>query len=176
MSAIALTADWIKAEFNKTVYLYTFGAPRVGKKDFANSTSYRVAEMFRCVHGADPVPKIPLWPFYHAPMNGNEYVLSRAQGMDHNAHSMAAGPGYLNTADHSDWDNLYRQAATSVSQRVVLNYQNRIQTTYSTHWADSIAAALMTVMIDGGATAIVASLQVAGTTIGTVYDLSLIHI
>ena len=84
---------------------------------------------------------------------------------------MAAGPGYLNTADHSDWDNLYRQAATSVSQRVVLNYQNRIQTTYSTHWADRIAAALMTVMIDGGATAIVASLQVAGTTIGTVYDI-----
>nr|WP_274054955.1 hypothetical protein [Thalassomonas haliotis] len=27
----ALTADWIKAGFGKTVYLYTFAAPRVGK-------------------------------------------------------------------------------------------------------------------------------------------------
>ncbi|WDE00820.1 lipase family protein [Thalassomonas actiniarum] len=167
----ALTADWIKTEFDKTVYLYTFGAPRVGKKDFANSSSARVDKMFRCVHGADPVPKVPVWPFYHAPLNGNEYLLSRAQGMDHNAHSLRAGPGYTNTADHSDWENLYQQAATSLSQRVVLNYQNRIQTTYSTHWADKIAAALMTVLIDGGAAAIIASLQVAGTAIGTVYDI-----
>ncbi|WP_281560745.1 lipase family protein [Thalassomonas sp. RHCl1] len=166
----ALTADWIKAEFDKTVYLYTFGAPRVGKKDFANSTSTRVDEMFRCVHGADPVPKVPIWPFFHAPLNGNEYLLSRAQGIDFNAHSMPAGPGYINTADHNDWEGLYRQSATTVSQRVVLNYQNRIHTTYSAHWADKIAAALMTIMIDGGATAIVASLQVAGTSIGTVYD------
>ena len=166
----ALTADWIKAEFKKTVYLYTFGAPRVGKKDFANSTSARVDKMFRCVHGADPVPKVPIWPFYHAPLNGHEYLLSRAQGMDHNAHSMAAGPGYIHTANHSEWENLYQQTATTVTQRVVLNYQNRIHSTYSAHWADKIAAALMTVMIDGGATALIASLQASGTAIGTVYD------
>ncbi|WP_281556893.1 lipase family protein [Thalassomonas sp. RHCl1] len=167
----SLTADWIKAEFDKTVYLYTFGAPRVGKKDFATSSSTRVDKIFRCVHGADPVPKVPVWPFYHAPLNGNEYLLSRAQGMDHNAHSMAAGPGYIHTANRNGWENLYQQAAASLSQRVVLNYQNRIQTTYSTHWADKIAAALMTVLIDGGAAAIIASLQAAGTAIGTVYDI-----
>ena len=165
-----LAADWIKTEFKKKVYLYTFGSPRVGKKDFVIHHSSRVDKMFRCVHGADPVPKIPLWPFYHAPLNGNEYVLSRAQGIDLSAHSMPRGPGYINTANHSSWDGLYRQAATSISQRVVLNYNNRLQTTYSTHWADKIAAAIMTIMIDGGATAIIASLQVIGTSIGTVYD------
>jgi hypothetical protein len=165
-----LAADWIKTEFNKTVYLYTFGCPRVGKKDFAVHHSARVDKMFRCVHGADPVPKVPLWPFYHAPLNGNEYVLSRAQGIDISAHSMPSGPGYINTANHSSWDGLYRQAATSISQRVVLNYNNRLQTTYSTHWADKIAAAIMTIMIDGGATGVIAGLQVIGTSIGTVYD------
>ena len=54
---------------------------------------------------------------------------------------------------------------------MVLNYNNRLQTTYSTHWADKIAAALMTLMIDGGAAGTIASLQVMGTSIGTVYDL-----
>jgi len=125
-----LAADWIKTEFKKKVYLYTFGSPRVGKKDFVIHHSSRVDKMFRCVHGADPVPKIPLWPFYHAPLNGNEYVLSRAQGIDLSAHSMPRGPGYINTVNHSSWDGLYRQAAT----------------------------------------AIIASLQVIGTSIGTVYD------
>ena len=96
--------------------------------------------MFRCIHGADPVPKIPLWPFFHAPLNGNEYLLLRTQGINLSAHSMPAGPGYINTA-------------------------------YSAHWADKIAAALMIIMIDGGAIAIVASLPVAGTSISTVYDM-----
>ncbi|UJF22652.1 lipase family protein [Shewanella sp. OMA3-2] len=165
-----LAADWIKTEFKKTVYLYTFGAPRVGKKDFVIHHSACVDKIFRCVHGADPVPKVPLWPFYHAPLNGNEYVLSRAQGIDTSAHSMIKGPAYIKTANHSSWEGLYRQSATSVSQRVRLNYNNRLHTTYSTHWADKIAAAIMTVMIDGGATGVIASLQVAGTNIGTVYD------
>jgi len=166
----ALAADWIKTEFKKKVYLYTFGAPRVGKKDFAIHNSARVDKNFRCVHGADPVPKIPVWPFHHAPLNGNEYVLSRTQGIDLSAHSMATGPGYINTANYGSWEGLYRQASTSMSQRVVLNYNNRLQTTYSTHWADKISAAIMTIMIDGGATGIIAGLQTAGTSIGTVYD------
>ncbi|WP_236702551.1 hypothetical protein [Thalassomonas actiniarum] len=127
--------------------------------------------MFRCVHGADPVPKMPVWPFYHAPINGHEYILSRAQGIDHKAHLMGDSPGYINTANVNDWESLHCQAACSASQRVVPNYQNRTESTYSSFWADKIAAALMTVMIDGGATTIIASLQATGATIGTVYDI-----
>ncbi|WP_281561286.1 lipase family protein [Thalassomonas sp. RHCl1] len=167
----SLTADWIKTEFKRNVYLYTFGAPRVGKKDYAISNSARVKKMFRCVHGADPVPKMPVWPFYHAPINGHEYILSRAQGIDPKAHFMDGTPGYINTANVNDWESLHCQAACSVSQRVVLNYQNRTETTYSSFWADKIAAALMTLMIDGGAASIIASLQATGATIGTVYDI-----
>ena len=166
-----LVADWIKVEFNRTVYLYTFGCPRVGKKDFAIKSSARIDKIFRCVHGADPVPKIPVWPFHHAPINGVEYVSYRAQGIDTSAHSMTVGPGYINTANKNDWHHIYSQKAGSLSQRVVLNYNNRLQTTYSTHWADKLAAALMTLMIDGGAAGTVASLQVMGASVGTVYDL-----
>ncbi|WDD97939.1 lipase family protein [Thalassomonas actiniarum] len=166
-----LTADWLKAEFKNTVYLYTFGSPRVGKKNFAIHHSARIDKMFRCVHGADPVPKMPVWPFYHAPISGREYILSRAQGIDTSAHSMKKGPAYIKTANHSDWESLHCQTASSVSQRVVLNYRNRTETTYSTFWADKIAAALMTLMIDGGAATTIASLQVMGTSIGTVYDI-----
>ncbi len=166
-----LVADWIKVTFNKTVYLYTFGCPRVGKKDFAIKSSARIDKIFRCVHGADPVPKVPVWPFHHAPINGTEYVSYRAQGIDLGAHSMTSGPGYINTANKSDWHHIYSQKAGSLSQRVVLNYNNRLQTTYSTHWADKLAAALMTLMIDGGAAGTVASLQVIGASVGTVYDL-----
>ncbi len=166
-----LVADWIKVEFNKTVYLYTFGCPRVGKKDFAIKSSARIDKIFRCVHGADPVPKIPVWPFHHAPINGVEYVSYRAQGIDIGAHSMDASPGYINTANKTDWYHIYSQKSGALSQRVVLNYNNRLQTTYSTHWADKLAAALMTLMIDGGAAGTVASLQVMGASVGTVYDL-----
>lgn len=165
----SLTADWIKHEFGKKVYLYTFGAPRVGKKDYAIQTSTRVDKIFRCVHGADPVPKIPIWPFHHAPFNGEEYLLARTQGIDANEHSMPNR--YIHTANGSHWESLYKQSSTLISQRVVLNYQNRLQTTYSTHWADKIAAALMTVMIDGGGTAIMAGLQTGGASIGTIYDI-----
>ncbi|WP_411992927.1 lipase family protein [Agarivorans sp. DSG3-1] len=168
-----LTADWIKAspEFKGKVYLYTFGAPRVGLNGFATKTSGRVDKIFRCVHGADPVPKVPVWPFYHAPIAGAEYLLERSQGIRPSAHSMASGPGYVNTAHSNSWDNVYSQVASSMTKRVVLNYQNRIQTTYSSGWADKIGAAIITLLVDGGFAATVGALQTGGASIGTVYDI-----
>ncbi|MDO6777064.1 lipase family protein [Shewanella sp. 3_MG-2023] len=165
-----LVADWIKSKYGKTVYLYTFGCPRVGKKDFAIKSSSRIDKIFRCVHGADPVAKVPVWPFYHAHINGSEYVSYRAQGVDVSAHSMLKAPGYINTTNFSDWGDIYSQQAGSILERVVLNYNNRIQTTYSAHWADKIAAALMTLMIDGGFHNAVLALQHGGAAIGSVYD------
>lgn len=165
-----LAADWISTEFDKTVYVYTFGAPRVGKKDFVMNNRSRVERTYRCVHGNDPVPKVPVWPFIHAPLNGNEYILSRAQGISFDAHKMPSGPGYINTADHNLWEDLDVQSSTSMCQRVILNYNHRLQTTHSTHWADKIAAALMTVMKDGGASGVVASLQATLMPVATVYD------
>ncbi len=168
----SLVADWIKysPEFKGRVYLYTFGAPRVGLRGYAVNTSGRVDKMFRCVHGADPVPKIPVWPFFHAPYNGQEYVLDRQQGLSIAAHSMDKGPGYTSTADHGSWDTVSSQVTSNIRQRVVLNYQNRLQASGSTDWADKIGAALMTVLVDGGYAATIGILQASATNIGTVYD------
>ncbi len=165
-----LVADWVKAKYNKTVYLYTFGCPRVGFKDFAIKASARVDRVFRCVHGADPVAKVPVWPFCHVHINGHEYVSSREQGLNHKAHSMESSPGYIHTTNYESWTNIYSQKAGSLQQRVVLNYENRLQTTYSSHWADKIAAALMTLIIDGGGTGLIAKIQAGGMTISSAYD------
>jgi len=166
-----LAADWIKAEFGKKVYLYTFGSPRVGKKDFAIGSSSRIDKVYRAVHGADPVPKIPVWPFYHTHINGHEYLLSKAQGISKAAHSMLNSPGYINTANSNDWNHLYSQSSNSLSQRVVLNYEHRKQTTFSALWADKIAAALLTLLVDGGFAGTVATLQSIGSSVGTIYDI-----
>ncbi|MPW29309.1 lipase family protein [Agarivorans sp. B2Z047] len=168
-----LTADWIKArsEFKGKVYLYTFGAPRVGRNGFATATTGRVDKIFRCVHGADPVPKVPIWPFYHAPITGEEYLLERTQDIRLSAHSMTSGPGYVNTANHHSWDNIYDQTVPNLRKRVVLNYQNRLQTTWSAGWADKIGAAIVTLLVDGGFAATVGMLQTGGAIIGTVYDI-----
>ncbi|SON48549.1 lipase family protein [Vibrio tapetis] len=168
----SLVADWIKfsPEFKGKVYLYTFGSPRVGLRGFSVNTTGRVDKMFRCVHGGDPVPKVPVWPFFHAPYNGQEYLLNRQQGFHPASHSMESGPGYLNTADHGSWDTINSQVTSNIRQRVVLNYQNRVQASGSATWADKIGAALMTVLVDGGYAAMVGVLQATGTSIGTVYD------
>ena len=62
-----LSADWIKAEYSLPVKLYTFGSPRVGLDNFSRAATSRIDKIYRCTHGADPVTKVPLWPFSHAP-------------------------------------------------------------------------------------------------------------
>lgn len=65
-----LTAEMLALE-GKTVSLYTFGAPRVGTKDFAaDLTQQRHLQAMRVYHPADPVPMIPMFPFLHAPLSG----------------------------------------------------------------------------------------------------------
>ncbi|MGF1875791.1 lipase family protein [Photobacterium frigidiphilum] len=168
----SLVADWIKysPEFKGRVYLYTFGAPRVGLRGHAVNTTARVDKIFRCVHGADPVAKVPVWPFFHAPYNGQEYLLDREQGLKSSAHFMEAGPGYINTANRSSWDMVNSHVVANIRQRVVLNYQNRVQASSSAAWADKIGAALMTVLVDGGYAATISMLQAGGASIGSVYD------
>jgi len=170
-SLATLVADYIKSEYGRTVYLYTFGAPRPGKNDFSIHAGARIDKVFRCVHGADPVPKVPVWPFCHIVTKEPEYVPYRAQGVDPGAHSLLHSPGYTKTVTASDWENIYSQVPSSLYRRVILNYNNRLETTYSTHWADKIAAALMTVMIDGGFTGIVAAAQYSAVGIMSVYDI-----
>ncbi|MCG3758111.1 lipase family protein [Vibrio cincinnatiensis] len=164
-----LVANWIAAspEFKGKVNLYTFGSPRVGLKAFSVNSSSRISMHFRCVNGADPVTKVPVWPFYHVPYDGSEYILNRAQGLLPSTHFMSE---YSSHAKTSTWDNLGFQKANSAFKRVVLNYENRLQAKPSADWADKISAAILTLLVDGGSVASVFALQSVGAGIATIYD------
>ena len=64
-----LCAEYISQRFSYKPYLYTFGAPRVGKQDFSDKYIIEVGEerVFRVYHRTDIVPCIPTWPFVHMP-------------------------------------------------------------------------------------------------------------
>ncbi|MBU2870477.1 lipase family protein [Colwellia sp. E2M01] len=147
-----LTADWLKSEYGMPVNLYTFGSPRIGLSSFSAQTTARVDNIFRCTHGADPVPKVPLWPFIHAPYNGTEYRLNSGQGFNPSAHKMGVNgnPGYVNSAKGNDWGSLQRRSDNFLNTPVRLDYNNRNQASYSAYWADKISAALITLLKDEG--------------------------
>ncbi|WP_417521752.1 lipase family protein [Marinobacter sp.] len=167
-----LAAEWIRIRYRRSVKLYTFGAPRVGLNGFAEKSTFGCEKIYRCTHGADPVPKVPLWPFAHAPNNGNEFRLDGAQGICRHAHGMGkkANPGYRNTAESDDWDGLQKSSNRFLNQPVRLKYQDRYQASFSTLWADKISAALITLLKDAGYYHIVLVQAGIGTTL-TFYDL-----
>ncbi len=164
-----LAANWLRAspEVNSKVRLYTFGAPRVGGKSFSINATSRLDNIYRCVNGADPVPKVPVWPFYHAPFNGSEYLVSRQQGLNFSCHNMQ---NYVELANFQSWGKIYSQKSANVLERVILNYNNRLQASSTDYWADKIAAAILTLLIDGGYATLVFGLQNVGSAISTIYD------
>lgn len=147
-----LTADWLKQTYSLPVNLYTFGAPRVGLQGFAQKTTARLDNIFRCTHGADPVPKVPLWPFTHAPDSAVEYRLDNSQGFSPNAHKMGANgnPGYINTAKSNDWGSLQHRSNDYLNMPVRLKYEDRHHASYGGYWADKITSALITLLKDAG--------------------------
>lgn len=168
----SLAADWVKLRYKCPVNLYTFGAPRVGLESFAlKHTGSLDGSIYRCTHGADPVPLVPLWPFQHAPYKGVEYRLDAGQGINIGAHGMhyTDTPGYANTANSDDWSKLGDRAADIVKP-VELDYDKRHQASFSTYWANKIGDALITLLKAAGKlSAVIAQ---AGISTGlTFYDL-----
>lgn len=169
----SLIAVWIKAEYRRPVNLYTFGAPRVGLEGFASKSSAGIEQIYRCTHGADVVPKVPLWPFIHAPNHGgSEFRLDSSEGINIEAHLMGVDhvPGYRNTANSNDWDKLYRKSSDYLSQPVRLSYQRRHQASFSAYWADRLNAALVTLLKDAGYYTAVVAQATVGTSL-TFYDM-----
>lgn len=165
-----LSADWIKAEYALPVKLYTFGSPRVGLEGFARSATSRIDKIYRCTHGADPVTKVPLWPFSHTPFNGQEIRLDNGEGLKGAAHKLDGTPGYINTADSSSWGNLTVQANHFLGTPVRLNFENRNQATFSAHWSDKLSAALITLLKDAGYYSAVVAQAAIGSGL-TFYDM-----
>lgn len=168
----ALTSEWIRHRYRKTVQLYTFGAPRVGMKGFATQSSFGEDRIYRCTHGADPVPLVPLWPFMHAPVDGIEYRLDAGNGLSKAAHIMGQDgePGYRNTANSSDWTMLHQKAISFLHTPVRLDYERRHEASFSNYWADKLAAALVTLLKDAGYYSAVLAQAAISTTL-TFYDL-----
>lgn len=164
-----LAANWLKSssEISAKVHLYTFGAPRVGGKNFSINATQRVDSIFRCVNGADPVPKVPVWPFYHAPYNGMEYLASRQQGLIPSAHYIDC---YAKLTDFQSWEKIYSQKVANAFERVILNYNNRLEARANDFWADRISAAILTLLVDGGFASFVFGAQSLGAAIATIYD------
>jgi hypothetical protein len=165
-----LSADWIKAEYSLPVKLYTFGSPRVGLDNFSRAATSRIDKIYRCTHGADPVTKVPLWPFSHAPYNGQEIRLDNGQGLKGAAHKLSGTPGYVNTANSNDWGNLTVKANHFLSTPVRLKFEDRNQASFSSHWADKLGAALVTLLKDSGYYSAVAAQAAIGTGL-TFYDM-----
>ena len=167
----SLTADWIKNRYKCNVNLYTFGAPRVGMHAFSKKHTGNINAIYRCTHGADPVPMIPLWPFIHAPYEGTEYRLDSGSGISVEAHGMAEhkSPGYLNTANSRSWQALNQRSSSNLTA-VRQKYEDRGQASFSTYWADRISSALITLLKDAGYYAAVMAQAAIGTAL-TFYDL-----
>lgn len=168
----SLTGDWIRAEYRKPVKVYTFGAPRVGMRGFSTKSSYNTEGLYRCTHGADPVPSVPLWPFVHAPVNGFEYRLDNGSGISVEAHGMGPNnrPGYVNTANSSEWTNLHQSSLDYLNTPVRLQYERRHEASFTTRWAEKISAALITLLKDAGYYSAVMAQATISTSM-TFYDL-----
>ena len=162
----SLAAIWIKQRFGNRVALYTYGAPRVGLNDFALKSSGSVDKIYRCLHGDDPVPMVPVWPFYHAPLNGSSVLLTAATGINISSHSMMENPGYVITS-RGQWDDLQRRG--DVVKAVRLWYDRRFECSFSTHWQERLSHALITLLKDAGMLAAV-SVQMTISGIMTFYD------
>ncbi|WP_413110249.1 lipase family protein [Thaumasiovibrio sp. DFM-14] len=148
----SLIADWLKEEFSMRVNLYTFGAPRIGHESYSRKSESANDKIFRCTHGADPVPLIPLWPFQHAPCSGREYRLDNSTGINAATHGMGpeCSPGYVNTARAEDWSALNIRSNHFLNTPVRLRFENRNQVTFSEYWAGKLSAALTTLLKDAG--------------------------
>jgi hypothetical protein len=103
-----LNADFITANRIADVRLYTFGAPRTGLQPFGQQLTDRVRpeNIYRVSNPSDPVPMIPLFPFFHVPFGEEGLQIGRTSNMPISfaAHSMleSYGAGVANKS----WANL----------------------------------------------------------------------
>lgn len=106
-----LNADYFTMRNVAPVSVYTFGSPRAGTTWFAQDLTDKIGadRVFRTGHVADPVPMIPLFPFYHVPIASKEYVVNRQAGgafISASAHSMKSS--YIPGVTGRDWGSLLR--------------------------------------------------------------------
>lgn len=110
-----LNADFISSRRAAKVAVYTFGAPRVGNLAFAERLTQRLGagRIKRVYHPADPVPMIPMLPFFHA--GGLRLSVPAGALVDASAHLMGTSyaPRMAGLTDEGGWDALARAQQTA---------------------------------------------------------------
>lgn len=104
-----ITADYL-ADQKLATKLYTFGCPRTGFEGFSRQLTQKVGvdNIFRVFHASDPVPMVPIFPFLHAPVGIEGFMLPwDGMSVSVNAHFM---DNYIQTIGQSTWDGLMRAA------------------------------------------------------------------
>lgn len=164
-----MTSDWIKSTYGNPALLYSFGAPRVGMDGFAYKTSDNIEKIFRCTHGGDPVPMVPLWPFMHT--TPAEFRLDSGWMILPARHKMGyrGNPGYINTADSSSWDTLKRASEQFLAGGVHLKESKSGLVSFTQYWAEKILGALITLLKAAGYYSLVV-MQARISSVFTVYD------
>jgi pimeloyl-ACP methyl ester carboxylesterase len=103
-----LNADYLTEARVADVALYTFGAPRAGGGIFAQALTQRMNQsgIYRVSNPVDPVPMIPLAPFWHLPFNQTGLVIQRTSDMpvSFSGHSMSKS--YVPGVAGKDWSGL----------------------------------------------------------------------
>ncbi len=115
-----LCAEHIQLATKRKPYLYTFGAPRVGLRDFADTLSVNLwpENIYRVYHRTDIVPCIPFWPFIHAPTKMSAqydyYQPSPGDFPSGEYHSMAK---YVSTVGGLSWSALRSRRAEMTNNK-----------------------------------------------------------
>lgn len=109
-----LNADYLTVRYKAPASLYTFGAPRVGDAIFARALTARVGPEFiqRVYHPSDPVPMIPLFPFWHTPFGRSGLPVTSMLGGLVNADAHSMENSYVPMINHfAGWGDLRSAAA-----------------------------------------------------------------
>jgi hypothetical protein len=112
---VALLLADVIATGGTPVTLYTFGAPRVGEVFHTRHVCRTIGEanIYRVYHDTDPVPMVPPFPYLHAPLSDQAYLLrGRGTIVSGAAHKMV---NYKATVGEAGWGALpvLRQARFS---------------------------------------------------------------
>ncbi|WP_156254596.1 lipase family protein [Sandarakinorhabdus oryzae] len=95
------------ARGERRVSIYTFGAPRVGNWAFVRWLDNNIGSenIRRVFHPADPVPMIPLFPFFHAPP-GDAFALPNTDGGIINPKYHGMDDSYVPGVGEMSWSGL----------------------------------------------------------------------
>lgn len=161
-----LAADHLSELGVAGIKLYTFGSPRVGVSGFARNVSNKLGKqnIHRTYHTADPVSMVPIFPFNHAPVDGNVCMLSWNGALfNGDAHRMEH---YLNSIGDAPWAGLCRNPEPPVARDIDIwlesaNYGSAMNSA-TTLWMISKA---MQYLLKKAATVVIGSAITAGMTI-----------